>query len=267
MKKVGLFCVHGFLEDGEHSFHYVKKALDSHNISNYVLTDLQGHSPNEDINSFNYKKCLLKVETEYQEFKSGYDEVYLLGFSMGGVIATHLSSKYGSNKLVLVSPAFKYGQSSQFARDFVSLMNKTKKDETFPSLMELLSFNREDRLNKIQEFVNEEYRELGASYENFIYRLSKLKPLTFLNFTRLVASVKKKLKLENVPTRIYHAEFDELVPVGASLYIFEKIKAQDKRLTLVAGVHHRILASHIRNDIIEEILDFFYGEEYFNNAV
>lgn len=267
MKQAGLFCVHGFLEDGDHSFHYLKEALDKNNISNYYMTDLQGHSKEEDINTFNYKKCLSQVEAEFEEFRSRFDDVYLIGFSMGGVIAGHLASKYGAKKLVLVSPAFKYGQTSQFAKDFVNLMNRTKEDDTFPSFFELLNFKRPERLTKIQEFVNNEYRDLGSSYENFIFRLNRLKPSTFLNFTRLVARVKRDIKIDDIPTRIYHAEFDELVPVSASLYIFSKIKSLDKRLTLVAGVHHRILASNIRDDIIKEILEFYYKDDYFKKDV
>lgn len=35
-----------------------------------------------------------------------YDKVYLLGFSMGGVIVTHLASIYPVEKLILISTAF-----------------------------------------------------------------------------------------------------------------------------------------------------------------
>lgn len=267
MDKVGLFCVHGFLEDGEQSFHYLKEALKRNNISNYYLTDLQGHSVEEDINTFNYKICIAQLEEEYKEFKSRHDITYVIGFSMGGVLASHLASHLGADKLVLVSPAFKYGQSTQIARDFVSLMNRSREDESFPGFRELMNFKSEDRITKIQEFINEEFKDLGSSYENFMYRLSRLKMSTFLNFTRLVATVKRNLVLEDIPTRIYHAEFDELVPVAASLYVFGKVNSLDKRLTLVAGVHHRILASNIRDEIIEEILQFLYGKDYFNRNV
>lgn len=267
MEKVGLFCVHGFLEDGDQSFHFLREALNKSNINNYYLTDLQGHGKDEDINTFNYKKCIAQVDEEYQNFKQGYDKTYVIGFSMGGVLAAHLASEFGADKLVLVSPAFKYGQSSQIAKDFINLMNKTFEEEELPSFSEFMKYSSEERLSKIQQFINEEYKELGASYEDFIYRLSRLKASTFINFTRLVATVKRKLTLESIPTRIYHAEFDELVPVTSSLYIFGKVKSLDKRLTLVAGVHHRILASNIRDEIIEEILDFLYGKDYFNHSV
>lgn len=265
MKNIGLFCVHGFLEDGLQSFQYLKDELEKNNIHNFYLTDLQGHSPDEDINTFNYKKCLEQVEEEYQRYKEKYDETYLIGFSMGGVIASHLASSYGTDKLVLISPAFKYGQGTQFFKDMLTLFNRSREDESFPSFREFFNYNREDRMARIQEFVNSEYKDLGTSYENFLKRLSKVNASTLVNFTRLVASVKRNLTLEGLPVRIYHAEFDELVPVNSSLYIFQHIKSEDKRLNLMAGVYHRILSSKLKDDIIDEIINFLYGNDYFKN--
>ncbi len=267
MKNVGLFCVHGFLENGFESFGFLKKELENHNISNYYLTDLQGHSLEEDINTFNYKKCLAKVEEEYKIFKEEFDKVYLIGFSMGGVISAHLASTYGADKLVMISPAFKYGQGNQMVKDIVSLFAKARGEGRIPSAKEIFSMTTSQRMEGLQEFVNEEYYDLGASYEDFVYRLGKVNTSTLINFTRLVATVKKNLKIENIPTRIYHAEYDELVPVASSLYIFSLIKSDDKRLNLMAGVHHRILSSKRKDEVITEIIQFLYGKDYFGYEV
>ena len=41
--------------------------------------------------------------------KNGYNKIYLIGHSMGGVIATYLATKYKEvKKLVLAAPAFQY---------------------------------------------------------------------------------------------------------------------------------------------------------------
>ena len=41
--------------------------------------------------------------------KNGYNRIYLIGHSMGGVIATYLACRYKQvKKLVLAAPAFKY---------------------------------------------------------------------------------------------------------------------------------------------------------------
>ncbi len=267
MKNIGLFCVHGFLENGVESFEFFQEELKDHNISNYYLTNLQGHSTDEDINTFNYKLCLTQVEEEYKHYKDRFDETYLIGFSMGGVIAAHLASTFGAEKLVMVSPAFKYGQGNQMIKDVVSLFSKAREVGKIPSAKEILNMSREQRMVNLQDFVNEEYTGLGASYEDFIYRLGKVTTNTLINFTRLVATVKKSLKLEGIPTRIYHAEYDELVPVSSSLYIFSLIKSDDKRLNLLAGVHHRILSSKRKDEVIPEIINFLYGKEYFGNEV
>ncbi len=48
-------------------------------------------------------------------YENGYEEIYLIGHSMGGVIASYLASKYDKvKKLVLEAPAFEYNTNPGF---------------------------------------------------------------------------------------------------------------------------------------------------------
>ncbi|QVK20610.1 alpha/beta fold hydrolase [Mycoplasmatota bacterium] len=255
MKEVGLFCVHGFMEDGQTTFRYFAEFLKNNGIYDYYLTNLQGHGLGENINHFNYRKCIEQVEKEFIEYKENYKKVFIIGFSMGGVIASYLASKFGADKLVLISPAFKYGQGSQVLKDLIHMVS----NEDFPKLGELLKADHEGRVNKVQNFINNEYKDKGSSYVNFVDRISKVTVGPFINFTRLVSRLKKKIDLD-IPVRIYHAEFDELVPLQSSVFIFKKIHSNDKRLVLLSGVGHRILSSNYKSLIFEEIYDFLYGD-------
>ena len=51
-----------------------------------------------------------KAEEEIEKIiNNGYREIYIIGHSMGGVIASYLASKYKEvTKLVLAAPAFHY---------------------------------------------------------------------------------------------------------------------------------------------------------------
>src|SRR5699024_11673427 len=55
------------------------------------------------------------------------DEVYCIGFSMGGMIAVYLAAKYDIAKLVLLAPAGKFLCSRQLSRDFGVLIKDALK--------------------------------------------------------------------------------------------------------------------------------------------
>ena len=253
----GLFCIPGYTEIGIHTYHYFASILDELELQ-YVITELQAHGFEDDINDFNYKLCLQQVEQEYLSFLTQHETVYLLGFSMGGVIAAHLASRYGCDKLGLISPAFKYGTSTQILKDFLQTFQE---DNQYPSITDLFRTSGEQRSQVIAKFMHQEFEHKGAAYSRMFERLGQVKPTSFLNFTRLVASVKKTIHIDQIPTRIYQSENDELIPVESALWIFKQIKGDDKRLTFMSGPRHRILSSNVKEEVTEDIIRFLYGIE------
>ena len=71
--------------------------------------------------------------------------------------------------------------------------------------------------------------------------------------------MKKELNIVDIPTRIYQSENDELIPVDSALWIFSKIKTEDKRLMFLSGPRHRILNSSVKEEITEDVIRFLYG--------
>jgi esterase/lipase len=252
---IGLFCIPGYTEIGIHTYAYFSRVLDEHGFD-YYITELQAHGIEEDINDFNYKKCLQQVEREYLAFLGDFDVVYVMGFSMGGVIAAHLASRYGCDKLVMVSPAFKYGKATQIVKDF---LHTFQEDNQYPTLFELFKASGEERNEIIARYMHEEFANKGAAYQRMFERLGRIKPTSFLNFTRLVAYVKKDIHIDNIPTRIYQSENDELIPVESALWIFNRIKGDDKRLTFMSGPRHRILSSNVKEEVTEDVVRFLFG--------
>lgn len=47
------------------------------------------------------------VETEYQHLRQNYDRIYVVGFSLGGALATLLASREEVERLVLVAPCYR----------------------------------------------------------------------------------------------------------------------------------------------------------------
>jgi len=260
-EKIGMFIIHGFLGNSTTGFGDLPEILDKNKIKFY-MPQLQGHGYNDDINTFDYKECLNKVEVEYQMFKKNFDKVYLMGFSMGGVIAGHLANLYGADKLVLISPAYKYGGGSKITSkisDFFKAHKVKNEDEMADALDKNLS--KKDAEKLISDFMGEEPSDKIDLKGDYAGKLKKIKISVFTNFMRLVSTVKKGLNPIDTPTRIYISEHDDIVPVDSAFYIFDKISSTDKRITILTKVGHRVLMSELREEIITEIIKFLYNKK------
>lgn len=237
-KNTGLFIVHGFTGTPSSGFGDLEIILKANKI-NYEMPFLQAHHPSEDINDFDYLKCIEEIEEKFILFKEKYENVYVLGFSMGGVIASHLVDKFGANKLVLIAPGFKYGLVSKVVG---KVFSKKEKDEL------------------IDKIETEEINELmlleldGNKREDNKPTLS-----AYLNFTKLVSFVTKQLKPIQIPTRVYISDQDKVIPVSSAEFIYNHVSNKDKSLTIVTGVGHNLLVSDLRKKIVIEILDFYFG--------
>jgi len=252
MKKTGIFIIHGFVSTSEMSFGYLTEKLKKNKIQNIMMPTLQGHATPEDIPNFDHKKCLREIEDQFIIFKSKYDTVFLVGFSMGGAIAAHLAAKYKPDKLVLVAPALKYGGKKLMKNNIVNFLKNRKEKEDEESDIQIDNFIESLSGEKDDEFKKE-----------FADRVKKINLNTMTNFTKLISTVNKSLKENNIicPTRIYQSDMDELVPVDASLIAFDKVFNKDKKLHLVSGAPHNVLKSDLKKDIVKEIIYFLYGKE------
>lgn len=89
-------------------------------------------------------------------YDKGYEEIYLIGHSMGGIIASYLATKYDKvKKLVLEAPAFEYN--------------------SHPGLKMFKYYDKEFILNVAKRFlisIIKEFKELVLIYKNCIEKVS-----------------------------------------------------------------------------------------------
>ena len=150
--------------------------------------------------------------------------VWLVGFSMGGVIAAHLASLYPVERLVLLAPAF----------DYVSTrLVKLKVQEIM-----------DDLLNRTTP--ESEYPPLPDSFKAV--------------FQTVVARCGPSVAKVTCPVLLLHGTEDEVIPVRSSEGAYAKIPHDRKRLFILKGVQHRILDSSINADVLMLIHNFFTGK-------
>ena len=249
---IGIFIIHGFISTSKMSFGYLTEKLIKNKIENISMPILQGHEKPEDIPNFDYKKCLEQVETEFLMFRGKYPVVYLVGFSMGGAIASYLAAKHSPDKLVLVAPALKYGGKKIMKNNIVNFLKNRKDKDDSESDVQIESF-----VDGLSTEKDDEHKQ------EFTERIKNVSLNTMMNFSKLVSTINKTLKDKKIecPTRIYQSDEDELVPVEAALLAFDKVYDDDKKLSIITNSPHNVLKSGHKEEIVKEILYFLYGKK------
>lgn len=164
---------------------------------------------------------------------SGYKTIYVMGHSMGGVIATYIATKYKQvKKLILVAPAFKY---LKFKDNKLDVINSLK---TVPS-------------------VFKEYEE-----KEVIGRILKVPIPTTLEFTHLVKEHTDDVKNVSVPTLIIQGDKDSIVPYESSLYVHDNIKSEVNILAKMKGVTHDVFNGSRGEDAISLIKEFLRKKHF-----
>lgn len=256
---IGLFIIHGFLGNPDTSFGNLPVILKKNKIKHVLFETIQAHGPNDDINSFDYKIAKEQIERDYRFFKEQYDKTYIIGFSLGGVLATFLASKVGTDRLVLVAPALKYGGNRRMSDKIIEHFKSNDKTE----IEDNINISDKDATKLLKEYLkSEKSNDGGVDYQtDFVDRLGKIKPSVFVNFVKMIASIRRSMGYFNVPTRFYISENDDLVPTDAVFYGFDRITNYDKRILILSKVKHRILASELKYDVYRDIFYFLYGKE------
>lgn len=111
-KKPLVVTVHGFGKNLSSEMDGLCAFLKGHGYET-VQFDIYDLENSEDADA---RQWVRRCEKKMQEAFSKSRRVILIGFSMGGVIASYLASIYRVEKLVLVAPAFRYLDLEKIAR-------------------------------------------------------------------------------------------------------------------------------------------------------
>lgn len=171
----------------------------------------------------------IKSAEEMIEFliKNKYKKIYVIGHSMGGVIASNLAVKYKEiKKIVFVSAAFKH---------------MGLKNENF-SILEALK----ETPQLLKDYPKDEV----------FTRLIKMPLPAVKEFTNLTKNNEENLKKITIPALIIQGINDVMVPPETADFIYNELSSINKNIVKYDGVTHDVFRSNEKEEITKEIINF-----------
>jgi carboxylesterase len=227
MKMIGCLCIHGFT-GGPYEVEPLVNYLQEQTDWLFKVPTLPGHGEPLSLKGVHFNQWIEHAESELKLLYESCDRVYVVGFSMGGLIASYLAANYSVDRLVLLSAAAYYLNPRQLAADIKSMM--------------VDSFR--GNLHK---------NELFQRYKRKI----KETPVTAtLQFRSLVAHTRPHLKQVGVPTFIAQGESDGIVPPRSAEYLYKNIGTDKKKIVFIKDSKHHICHCEEKEALFSQVMDF-----------
>ena len=225
--KKAILLIHGFA-GGNYDYNSLGNDLELYSSFDVFTFTLPGHE-RMIIDKVTREDWIKKAEDEIEKIiNANYKEVYVIGHSMGGVIASHLASKYKEvKKLVLAAPAFHY---LAFKGDKIDVIESIKK---LPNLFK------------------------NYAPEEVLSRIFKIPAPTIKEFMKLVEEHTKDIKDITCPTLILHGEKDDIVPVDSVQYVYDNIKSKSVTLIELHSLTHDLFVNDRYDEVRDIIVKFF----------
>lgn len=229
---IGCLVIHGFT-GGPYEVEPLRKYLAMHTDWKIVVPTLSGHGEELDLKDVAHEVWLEEATAALKKLKQTCDEVYVVGFSMGGMIAAYLAATEEVDKLVLLATARKY-----------------------------LSFKHLSQY--VAEMIGDSFK--GKLEENEIYKHYKSKigtvPLSAnIEFMKLVNKTKDYLEEITTPVFIAQGKQDGLVPYQVAYALEEEIPSEHKEIVFFEQSSHLICLGHDSEVLNKMVYAFLKAEE------
>lgn len=213
-----IVIIHGFtgnLYDNEYLMNYLEY---NPRFDVYAET-LPGHNQDRfsDASVDDWKKSVDQLILKL--INHGYRTIYIVGHSMGGILASYAASKYKEvKKIVFVNAAFDYLNFKQNKNDI--------KDKDF------------------------------SKYSHLWQKALRTSPFMVNEFRKLVKESNNYLKKVNCESLILRSNRDEIIPYEVGDMIYENIQTNKKYLVDILDASHIVL-SGTKKDVVSEYINLF----------
>lgn len=221
---IGCLIIHGYT-GGPYEVEPLRAYLEAHTDWGIVVPILEGHGEKLDLKEVSYQSWLDGAEKELVALSESCDHVYVIGFSMGGMIAAYLAAKHDVAKLVLLATARKY-VSFKYLSHYI---------------MEMIGDGFKGKLKE-----NEWY----AHYKN---KVGDVPLKANVEFMKLVNHTKAYLEQVTSPVFIAQGQQDEMVPFKTAYSLEEEIGSTEKEIVFFEDTDHLICLGD-NNDILNGMI-------------
>lgn len=223
--KKAILIIHGFA-GGTYDQEELANYLELNRQFDVFQITLPGHEKN--LSKVEHTEWIKASERQVEWLISnGYNNIYLVGHSMGGVIVTYLATKYREvKKIVLAAPAF------QYLNVINEKLNVTKSLQATPKVI----------------------KTYGS--DEIIARMLKLNIGVLKEFMKLVKDYYDYPKYVTCPILIIQGKNDNLVPGTSSEYVYSNVKSKKKKIVYLDGVTHDIFKSEKKEEVFKLIEKF-----------
>lgn len=214
-----IITIHGYGRRRQHEFDNLAfwGKADQLEIIQFDMYDLF------DETDCNWKEWLQRAKDVVKEYKAAERKIYLVGFSMGGVIASYLAASYHVEKLILMAPAFNY-----INLDLVGgVLSKT--------------------YNSLRGVAEVEEIKLPGSF--------------YSAFMAIVKNLKKYISDVECPVLLLHGDQDEVISLKSSIWAYDRIPHDQKKLLILHEGHHRLLMDEKVNWECYQLIQLFLKGE------
>lgn len=225
--RIGCLIIHGYT-GSPYEVEPIANYLRARTDWNVVVPTLPGHGAELELEDIVYEEWLKAAEESLQKLKTEYDVIYLIGFSMGGMIAAYLAGKFEVQKLVLLATAGKIFSFKQMTLD-------------------------------VGEAIADHMKGDLSENENFARYSKKVGQVPLranIEFLKLIKYTRSYLKEIEVPVFIAQGRQDELVPHRTVHYLDKEISSKEKEVVLFEQSKHLICLGEDKDVLNSMVYNF-----------
>ncbi|MBN6186879.1 alpha/beta fold hydrolase [Aneurinibacillus sp. BA2021] len=224
---IGCLLIHGFTgspyEVEPIARHFADRGW---RIEMPVLAGHEGHAL--PLKQATWQDWVRSAEEVLKDMLLTCERVYVVGFSMGGLIAAHLAARYPIDKLVLLSASLFYINPRQLFTDAAAIIKK--------------------------HFISA--ADAKEAYRRYVNKARTTPPRAVIHFRHLVKVLKQEFPNVTVPTLIIQGGKDDLVEPRSAEYIYDMIRSEEKQLHILPESKHIICHDCEQEEVLALIEDF-----------
>ncbi|MDJ0762376.1 MAG: alpha/beta fold hydrolase [Myxococcota bacterium] len=230
LKKVGVLVLHGFTSHLD-AVSGIAPHLKAAGIP-YAIPILRGHGTRyQDLNGVTAKDWFIDAERALIDLWTQVDQVIVVGFSMGGVVALDLAMRHPAKiaGVVSVAAALKFTDPlARFARKFAHVVKYWDSPSTYN---------------------DETIAKKSKNYKKFPTE-------TFASLYEYAREITDRLDQMHVPVRILQSKKDQVVaPVSANI-ILEKVSSRQREIFWYHKSGHEMMQDVEAEQVFKDIMEF-----------